>query len=194
MRWGTRRQHYITESGVMGLIRRVDPPESSLLRGTHTGRSPESPALAETADSAVLAKLFKPFQLALDTGAMTLYIRRLWQHSRVPAKSPSQATHHHGRRRRQRGPWAMGGPATAATFGGNLCGVAVDATESVYHQQRADSQSGRSQGIISNHRREMELMVSSGDGGLATLAEVNGPQSIAVDASGNVYFRTTKTI
>jgi uncharacterized protein (TIGR03437 family) len=28
----------------------------------------------------------------------------------------------------------------------------------------------------------------SGDGGLATLAEVNGPQSIAVDASGNVYF------
>src|ERR1035438_3946223 len=133
---------------------------------------------------AVLAKLFQPFQLALDT-ADDLYIAD-WGNSRVRKITPAGTitTVAGG----GNGALGDGGPATAATVGGNLCGVAVDATGNLYITSNARIRKvDAATGIISTIAGD-GTDGFSGDGGLATLAEVNGPQSIAVDASGNVYF------
>ena len=80
-----------------------------------------------------------------------------------------------------------GGPATSAELYAAPLGVAVDASGNIYI---ADS--------INNRVREVSNGVIttvagngtpgySGDGGLATSAQLHSPTSVAVDASGNLY-------
>jgi uncharacterized protein (TIGR03437 family) len=131
------------------------------------------------------AQLFQPFQLALDkTG--NLYVAD-WGNSRVRKITPA------GTITTVAGGGATGlpmdgGPATAATIGGNLYGVAVDGAGNLYITSNARIRKvDAASGIISTIAGDGTAGFS-GDGGWAGMAEVNGPQSIAVDASGNVYF------
>jgi uncharacterized protein (TIGR03437 family) len=174
---------YITDRG-NSLIRRVD---SAGIITTYAGTITADAGVAGFSGDggpAVLAKLFQPFQLALDT-ADNLYIAD-WGNSRVRKITPAGTitTVAGG----GSGTLGDGGPATSATIGGNLYGVAVDAAGNLYITSNArirkvDAVTGMISTIAGDGTAGF-----SGDGGLATLAEVNGPQSIAVDASGNVYF------
>jgi uncharacterized protein (TIGR03437 family) len=174
---------YITDRG-NSLIRRVDPAGIiTTYAGTITAGAGVA-GFSGDGGPAVLAKLFQPFQLALDT-ADDLYIAD-WGNSRVRKITPAGTitTVAGG----GNGALGDGGPATAATIGGNLCGVAVDATGNLYITSNARIRKVDAvTGIISTIAGDGAAGFS-GDGGLATLAEVSGPQSIALDASGNVYF------
>jgi RHS repeat-associated protein len=81
-----------------------------------------------------------------------------------------------------------GGPATNAIFGGYPCSVAVDSLGDLFI---ADPTRNRIREVKTNG-----IIVSvagngtagfSGDGGLATSAELNNPDGVAVDGQGNIY-------
>ena len=81
-----------------------------------------------------------------------------------------------------------GGPATAATIGGNLFGVAVDAAGNLYittdaRIRRVDATTGLISTIAGTGSAGF-----SGDGALATNAMIHGAITITVDSAGNVYF------
>jgi sugar lactone lactonase YvrE len=84
-----------------------------------------------------------------------------------------------------------GGPATQAELG-PLNGLAADAAGNVYI---ADSDNARIRkvdmnGIITTYAGNGRQGFT-GDGGLATQAELSYPNSVAVDAAGNVYIADT---
>jgi len=157
---------------------------------TPLGSSPLSPApewlaLAETADPPSRRNYFSPFNWR--STKPVIFTSPIGGNSRVRKITPA------GTITTVAGGGATGlpgdgGPATAATIGGNLYGVAVDGAGNLYITSNArirkvDAASGNIFTIAGDGTPGF-----SGDGGWAGMAEVNGPQSIAVDASGNVYF------
>ena len=168
---------YITDRG-NNRIRRVD---TNGIITTYAGTGDAK--FGGDGGPAAAAQLFQPFQLALDKNG-NLFVAD-WGNSRVrKITSAGTITTVAG------GGTALtdGGPATGASIGGNLTGVAVDAAGNLYiasnaRVRKVDAVSGNISTIAGNGTAGF-----SGDGGLATLAEVNGPQSVAVDAAGNVYF------
>jgi hypothetical protein len=84
-----------------------------------------------------------------------------------------------------------GGPATSAQLNGPI-GVAVDPSGDVYI---ADSQNYRIRKLSSNGAIATIAGNGgdgySGDGGLATSAELAGPCGVALDAAGNLYIGDT---
>jgi len=82
-----------------------------------------------------------------------------------------------------------GGPATAAEMNGPL-NVALDAAGNVYASDYYNNliRMINTSGIITTVAGNFLAGAGySGDGGLATAAELNGPTGVAVDASGNIY-------
>jgi sugar lactone lactonase YvrE len=85
-----------------------------------------------------------------------------------------------------------GGLATAAQLNGPI-GVAVDATGNLFisdrgnHRIRKVSASGIITTVAGNG-----TYGGSGDGGLATTAQMEGPQGLAVDAFGNLFIADTE--
>lgn len=139
---------------------------------------------------ATAAQLFQPFQLALD-GSGNLYIAD-WGNSRI--RKINSAGNISTVAGGGTGALGDGGPATAATIGGNLFGIAVDATGNLYITSNArirkvDAATGFISTIAGNGTAGF-----SGDGALATNATVNGARSIAVDSSGNVYFTDAQNL
>ena len=169
---------YITDRG-NSVIRRVDPSGViTMIAGTRVA------GFGGDGGPAKSAELFQPFQLALDH-AGNLYVAD-WGNSRVrKITTAGTITTVAGG---GTGSLGDGGPATASTIGGNLYGVAVDLAGNLFITSNArirkvDAATGSISTIAGTG-----VAGFSGDGGLATLAAVNGPQSIAVDGSGNVYF------
>ena len=89
------------------------------------------------------------------------------------------------------------GPATSAGLSGPES-VAVDATGNLYIADRGNQVIRKvSNGMITTiagngHGAGGPFGGYSGDSGLATDAELNGPMGVAVDASGNVYIADTR--
>jgi uncharacterized protein (TIGR03437 family) len=168
---------YITDRG-NNRIRKVN---SSGIISTYAGTGDAK--FGGDGGAAQAAQLYQPFQLALDNSG-NLFVAD-WGNSRVRKITPSGTISTVAG-----GGTALtdGGLATGASIGGNLTGVAVDGTGNLYIASNArirkvDAVSGNISTIAGNGTAGF-----SGDGGLATLAEVNGPQSVAVDGAGNVYF------
>jgi sugar lactone lactonase YvrE len=83
-----------------------------------------------------------------------------------------------------------GGPATAASLSSTPTGVATDAMGNVYI---ADGEANlirkvNTSGIITSIAGRFTGFGFSGDGGPATAAFISGPEAVAVDRTGNVYF------
>ena len=78
-----------------------------------------------------------------------------------------------------------GGPAIAAEIGGSWA-VSVDASDNVYFTDNQCIRKINTSGIITTFAGN-GTQGYSGDGGLATSAELYNPLGIAVDLSGNVY-------
>jgi uncharacterized protein (TIGR03437 family) len=130
------------------------------------------------------AGLLQPWQLALDQSG-NLYVAD-WGNSRVRKINSSGiiSTVAGG----GAGALGDGGPATAATIGGNLFGVAVDAAGNLYittdaRIRRVDATTGLISTIAGTGSAGF-----SGDGALATNAMIHGAITITVDSAGNVYF------
>jgi uncharacterized protein (TIGR03437 family) len=172
---------YISDK-VNNLIRKVN---SSGVISTYAGNAATRAAgFAGDGGLATEAELSTPYQLALDSSD-NLYIAD-YGNSRVRKITPDDiiSTVAGG----GPGPLGDGGPATSASVGGNLTGVAVDAAGNLYiatnaRIRKVDAATGNISTIAGT-----ETAGFSGDGGLATLAMINGAASIAVDGSGNVYF------
>lgn len=159
-------------------IRRVDPSGNiSTIAGdgTPTFKGDGGPALS--------AGIFQPWQIAADTRG-NLFIAD-WQNSRVRKIDAGRTISTVAGGGTASGD---GGPATGALIGGDLYGVAVDASGNLYITSNArirkvDAVTGNISTIAGTGTAGY-----SGDGGLATNAAVNGPQAIAVDSAGNIYF------
>jgi uncharacterized protein (TIGR03437 family) len=84
-----------------------------------------------------------------------------------------------------------GGAATAASLNAPF-GVAVDAAGNVYIAEFSNSRIRKvdTKGIITTVAGN-GISGYGGDGGAATSAQLNGPQSVAVDAAGNLYIADT---
>ena len=139
---------------------------------------------------AAAAQLFQPWQLTLGKSG-NLYVAD-WGNSRVRKITPAGiiSTVAGG----GSGALGDGGLATSATIGGNLYGIAVDASENLYITSNArirkvDAATGAISTIAGTGTAGF-----SGDGGLATLAAINGANSIAVDSAGNIYFADEKNL
>lgn len=81
-----------------------------------------------------------------------------------------------------------GGPAAEAGFGGEPSQIAFDAQGNLYVTDFVANQVRKidTEGIITTIAGTGEVG-SSGDGGPATEATLNGPDGLAIDAEGNVY-------
>ncbi len=80
-----------------------------------------------------------------------------------------------------------GGPATAASIGSNIYGIAADAYGNVYFADFSNSRIRmiNSSGIISTVAGN-GATGSTGDGGPATAAQIGEPIGVAVDLAGNI--------
>ena len=141
--------------------------------------------------AATSARLSTPTGLSLD-GAGNLYFSDAHQ-QRSPHDRSGYRGHHH--RCRQRDTPGYGGDGSAAALAElNYPGAtAVDSAGNLYI---ADSSNSRIRlvaaktGIITTFAGNGQYDYT-GDGGPATAAELEFPQGVAVDASGNVYLADT---
>jgi trimeric autotransporter adhesin len=79
-----------------------------------------------------------------------------------------------------------GGPATSAEIG-FTSGICVDATGNLYFaSQNSNVRKVNTSGIISTYAGN-GINGSSGDGGLATSAQIKTPASVFLDGAGNLY-------
>jgi trimeric autotransporter adhesin len=172
---------YISDK-VNNLIRKVN---ASGVISTYAGNA-ATRAAGFTGDGglATEAELSTPYQLALDSSD-NLYIAD-YGNNRVRKITPDDiiSTVAGG----GTGALGDGGPATSATVGGDLNGVAVDAAGNLYiatnaRIRKVNAATGNISTIAGTGTPGF-----GGDGGLATLALINGAVSIAVDGSGKVYF------
>ena len=169
---------YITDRG-NSVIRMVNPAG---IITTFAGTT--QPTYGGDGGPATAAQLFAPWQLALDKSG-NLYIAD-WENSRVrKINSSGIITTVAGG---GAGALGDGGPATAASIGGNLLGVAVDAAGNLYitsdaRIRKVDATTGLISTIAGNGTPGF-----GGDGALATNAMIHGANSITVDSAGNVYF------
>ena len=169
---------YITDRG-NSVVRMVNPSGTiTTFAGTNKA------AYGGDGEPATAAQLFQPWQLALDKSG-NLYIAD-WGNSRVRKINSAGiiSTVAGG----GAGALGDGGPATAASIGGNLLGVAVDAAGNLYitsdsRIRKVDATTGLISTIAGTGNAGF-----SGDGALATNATIHGANSITVDSSGNVYF------
>jgi uncharacterized protein (TIGR03437 family) len=130
------------------------------------------------------ALLFQPYQLALDSRGNVFFadygnarVREITTAGIISTVAGGGS-----------GALGDGGPAAAATVGGSLTGVAVDSAGNIYiatntRIRKVDGTTGTISTIAGNGTAGF-----SGDGGLATQAEISGPVGVAVDKAGNVYF------
>ena len=89
------------------------------------------------------------------------------------------------------GPLGDGGPATLASLNAPL-GVTVDTSGNYYIADTGNNRIRQvSKGIITTVAGN-GIAGYSGDGGMATNAQVNQPSRVAVDPSGNLYIADTK--
>ena len=134
------------------------------------------------------AEIYQPYQMALDASGNLFFAD--WGNSRVREITTGGVikTVAGG----GAGALGDGGPATAATVGGNLTGVALDAAGNLYiatfnRIRKVDAVTGIISTIAGNGTSGF-----TGDGGLASNAEINGATGVAVDSSGNVYLTDTQ--
>src|SRR5581483_1428208 len=82
-----------------------------------------------------------------------------------------------------------GGPATASELTGPA-GICFDANNNMYISDNGNMviRKVNSSGIISTIAGQADNPGYTGNGGLATAAELNAPWGITCDASGNIYF------
>jgi uncharacterized protein (TIGR03437 family) len=142
------------------------------------------PGFSGDGGPAANAEIFQPYQLALDS-AGDLFIAD-WGNARVRKINTAGiiSTVAGG----SVGALGDGGPATAANVSGDLSGVALDSAGNLYiatatRIRKVAAATGIISTIAGTGREGF-----SGDGGLATNAEINGALGLAVDASGTVYF------
>lgn len=86
-----------------------------------------------------------------------------------------------------------GGPATQARLN-NPAGVAVDGTGDVFIADTANNvirEVDAATGVITTVAGFTSTAGDSGDGGSATQARLRAPQSVAVDAKGNLFIADT---
>ncbi len=86
-----------------------------------------------------------------------------------------------------------GGPATSARLAGPV-DVAIDSSGNIYissHGNHAIRKVDGATGLITTVAGTLGSPGSTGDGGLATSAELNNLYSVAVDSSGNIYIADT---
>jgi sugar lactone lactonase YvrE len=89
-----------------------------------------------------------------------------------------------------------GGLATSATLNGPLA-VALDSSGNLYIADTGNNVIRKivlSTGVITTVAGTAGAGGYSGDGGLATSAKLNNPQSVAVDSSGNLYVADTANL
>ena len=138
---------------------------------------------------AVAAQLSYPIRIALD-GAGNVYIADSGNHRirRVDGSGTISTIAGTG----EEGSSGDGGPAVASQLNGPD-GVAVDGAGNVYiadsgnHRIRRVDGSGTISTIAGTGEQG-----SSGDGGPAVAAQLNAPNGVAVDGSGNVYIADTE--
>ncbi|MBI3662703.1 MAG: SMP-30/gluconolactonase/LRE family protein [Acidobacteria bacterium] len=136
------------------------------------------------------AVLSAPNQVAVDS-AGNVFIADTWNHRirRVEAATGIITTV------AGNGNWAFsgdGGPATGASLA-LPSGIALDAAGNLFIADRSNNRIRRveaASGVISTVAGG-SLPGSSGDGGPATNAALNGPLGVAVDAAGNLFIADT---
>ncbi len=159
-------------------------PLISTIAGTGNGGFSGNGGLATAAD------IMYPEQLALDASCNLYFTDPVFHHARKIDMTTGIITEIAG----VGGPYGGGsfsgdgGPAVAAELN-QPCGIAVDASGNIYIADQLNNRIRKvaaGTGIISTIAGNGNAN-TSGDGGLATAAEVNSPFSVAVDLSGNVY-------
>jgi len=164
-------------------IRRIDP---SGIITTIAGGGTGDPSQRIAATS---AQLMYPYGLALDSAGDLLIADSNWH--KVLKLAPSGVITNFAGGRVYPGGGTTdlgdGGPATAALMG-PVSGVAADASGNVYiadginHIRKVDT-NGTITTIAGNGNGAF-----AGDGGPALQAQFSGPNSLALDSAGNIYF------
>ncbi|HYA18038.1 MAG TPA: IPT/TIG domain-containing protein [Bryobacteraceae bacterium] len=173
---------YVADS-LNARIRRVD---AAGIITTVAGGGNGDPTQGSAATS---AQLKYPYGLAVDAEGNLLIADSNWEKVLKLAPSGIMTTFAGGRAYPGGGTTDLGdgGPATSALMG-PASGVAVDASGNVYiadginHIRKVDTN-----GIITTIAGNGNAAFA-GDGGPATEAQFAGPNSIALDAAGNIYF------
>lgn len=133
---------------------------------------------------ALLAKLYDPWAVAVDVGG-NVYISDGGNNRLRKVNTSGIITTIAGTG--VMGFSGDGGQATLAKLSGPV-GVTVDASGNIYIAEPFNNRIRKinSSGVITTIAGNGNLGYS-GDGGLATLAELNYPTGVAVDAAGNIY-------
>ena len=134
--------------------------------------------------AATAARLNSPWGVAVD-GSGNLYIADGWNHRIRKVDSSGNISTVAGT-----GTTSFSGDGAAATAAqlNNPRGVAVDGSGNLYI---ADTNNSRIRKVDSSGNISTVAGGASGDGGAATAAQLNFPEGVALDGSGNLYIADT---